>query len=516
MASITALPNEITDMILNDLPSHSILNLSKTCRRLCKAALPHIYRDISMQWTGLAPDRTSSRRPKIERLLYTLTSKPELARMVRTIEFRARDCVFWRDDGAVQLSVQFSDVYLGAEEKRLYRRIVDAFSLPLAQTEHWKRELAQDSNLYVIMMLVISQCAHLELLSTSIVFLLQGDWLKDLVRHALRSKREAQQLRKLAHVEVTSDAHGEDWRTEPLCLKETLLHLLYLPSMSTLDLTAITDGPDLYRHSRQMFNTNFWPLDHIPTARNFTTLHLRRSEISLNTLEGLLAQTPTLRELRYDGFKPFSSGKLDLTTLRAGLEHVRSTLTHLTVRCELYIGEDDDGAEEIESVSVGRLGSLRDFTELTTLSVPCAVLFGESNVTPGHEWQLASVLPTRLRKLTIYDDLWGFDSFGLPEGVPRLKTFEEFFKGGALGPTASYSQAPGVHQTRLKHFRSATPDLSSFVFDIRNRIWALAGYWRYSDASSHLVQMCESEGVSCTVLHDGKIKKRRPALYSDR
>jgi hypothetical protein len=516
MASITTLPNEITDVILNDLPSDSTLSLSKTCKRLYKATLPRIYRDISMQWTGLAPDRTTPRRPKIERLLYALISKPELARMVRTIQFRARDCVFWRDDGAVQLSVQFSDVYISAEEKRLYKRIIDAFSLPLPQTEHWKRELSGESNLYVIMMLVISQCTHLESMSTSIVFLLQGDWLKDLVRHALRSTQEAQQLRKLAHVEVTSDAHGEDWRTEPLCLKETLLHLLYLPNMSTLDLTAITDASDLYHHSRQISNTNFWPLDNIPTARNFTALHLRRSEISLNTLEGLLAQTPKLRELRYDCFKPFSSGKLDLTTLRAGLEHVRSTLTHLTVRCEMYIDEDGDGIEEIESVTSGRLGSLQDFTELTTLSVSCAVLFGESDVTPGHEWQLASVLPLRLQKLTIYDDLWGFDSFGLPEGVPRLTMFEEFFKGGTLGSTTAFSQTPRVQQTKLKHFRSATPALTTFVFDIRNRIWALAGYWKYSDASSHLVHMCESEGVSCTILHDGKIKKRRLALYSDR
>jgi hypothetical protein len=513
MASLTSLPNEITDMVLDDLPSHSILSLSKTCRRLCKATLPHIYRNINMQWTGLAPDRTTSKRPKIERLLYTLTRNPELARMVKTIEFRARDCVFWRDDGAVQLSVQFSDIYISAEEKRLYKRIIDTFSLP--QAEHWKKELSGDSNLYIVMMLVISQCTHLESLSTSIVFLLQGDWLKDLVRHALHSTQEAHQLKKLAHVEVTSDAHGEDWRTEPLCLKETLLHLLYLPNISTLDLTAITDDSDFYHRSRHTSNKDFWPLGTVPTAQNFTALHLRRSEISLDTLQGLLAQTPKLRELRYDCFKPFSSGKLDLGTLRAGLEHVRSTLTHLTVRCEMYIGEDDDDTE-IESVSLGRLGYLQDFKELTTLAVSCAVLFGESDVTPSHEWQLASVLPFRLQKLTIYDDLWGFDSFGLPEGVPRLKTFEEFFKGGTSGSTTATRRTPGTQQTMLKHFRLVTPELATFVFDIRNRIWAHAGYWKYSDASSRLEHMCESEGVSCTILHDGKIKKRRPAPNSDR
>jgi hypothetical protein len=148
----------------------------------------------------------------------------------------------------------------------------------------------------------------------------------------------------------------------------------------------------------------------------------------------------------------------------------------------MYSDEDEDDIEQIGSVSIGRLGSLQDFKELTTLSASCAVLFGESDVTPIQDWQLASVLPFHLQKLTIYDDMWGFYSFGITDGVPLLETFEEFFNGDSMGLL----------------------ELTDFVHDIRNRAWACNGYWEDFNTRSRLRQMCKSEGIRCKILQNDK------------
>jgi hypothetical protein len=490
MASITSLPNELTDMIFAYLPFWSILGLSKTCKRLYKATLPLLYRDINMQWKG----QSTSKRPKIEKLLRTLIEKPEVARMVKNIQLCARNCVFWTDDGALKLSRKITSVFMSREERRLYEHTIE--TLPLSQAEYWKEVIARDDNLYAIMPLVISQCTHLESLSTSILFLLDVDWLKDLIRYAVNSSQESRQLSKLARVTVTSDAYGDDWTTEPLSLKETLLYLFYLPNMSTLDLTAIADDPEPLHHLHQIPVAKFWPLN-IPTAHNLNTLHLRRSQVSPNILGYLLKQTPNLRILRYDCFKPASSGRLDLTALRAGLQNVRSTLTDLIVRFDMYTDNDSWAIEEVPSACIGRLGSLHDLTALATLSVSYVLLFGELGVTPVHEQQLAYVLPQQLQKLTLYDDLWGYEAFGTTEGVPLMETFEDYFRGDPIGVAHQPNQ--DAQRTRLADSCLGTLELTEFVLDIRSRRWAYDSYWKDLDTKLKLERVCNDTGITCTI-----------------
>jgi hypothetical protein len=48
MASITELPGELLDCILNDLDTHGTINLAQTCKTLHAAALPAAYHTITL------------------------------------------------------------------------------------------------------------------------------------------------------------------------------------------------------------------------------------------------------------------------------------------------------------------------------------------------------------------------------------------------------------------------------------------------------------------------------------
>jgi hypothetical protein len=75
------LATELTDATITHLALENIISLSQTCHSLRSAAIPMLFRNVSMIWDGYV-----SRRCKPMQLLHTLLLNPALSSHVKCIE----------------------------------------------------------------------------------------------------------------------------------------------------------------------------------------------------------------------------------------------------------------------------------------------------------------------------------------------------------------------------------------------------------------------------------------------
>ena len=203
---------------------------------------------------------------------------------------------------------------------------------------------------------------------------------------------------------------------------------------------------------------------------------LHRSPVTAETLEMLLKSAHNISTLFYDCYLPSTSSPLDLNVLKQALQHVHATLTHLTIRYDIFANEALD-ASSLACVVTGTLGSLASFTSLTELHIPLGVLFGQ--VRPSEAPTLASVLPSRLQRLTISDDLWEFDvSYQWIEDGRIMAILAAFLEG-----------VPGEEPS----WKKATPELRVFVLDMRERGWILQ---LSKEDTAALRRMGKADGLS--------------------
>lgn len=149
-------------------------------------------------------------------------------------------------------------------------------------------------------------------------------------------------------------------------------------------------------------------------------------DVSPAYIDGLLQGCATLKRFtcRWSWTDDFIPGHpVDLPALWQSLQHVRHTLTHLTI----------DTSESAWQVGMDRnipaLGSLRDFSVLTYLEVPELVLWGDDD--SADPPPLASILPPSLEMLILKTE-WDDDiedalrelSTDCTEALPRLKEVE--------------------------------------------------------------------------------------------
>jgi hypothetical protein len=146
------------------------------------------------------------------------------------------------------------------------------------------------------------------------------------------------------------------------------------------------------------------------------------------TIGRLLIHTPLLQVFEYDCFLCPDHVPLDLGCLREALLHIRSTLTSLTVRYELYNSEYLDViAQDTDGVIEGSLGPLHDFPILANLVVSLPVLFGTN---ADRHPSLSAYFPPALEHLTI---TVAFQC--IFEDVHSMAFFRAYLSGEKLGST---------------------------------------------------------------------------------
>lgn len=193
-------------------------------------------------------------------------------------------------------------------------------------------------------------------------------------------------------------------------------------------------------------------------------------------VEHFLQHTRQLCHLQYHCMLPSSQTALSLDALRSGLDHVSKTLTHLTFHYEIEVDMAVD-VTTIRDLLYGSLGSLRSMEALTHLDISLLVLFGQ--IDPDDAPPLAELLPPRLRRLTINDELWGYDAFRDWEGESVFAALDSLFGRGAA-------------------CKAATPDLQEFVLDFRDSGWYGEGY--QPERLDQIQSMCEAQGIDCLIL----------------
>ncbi|OAL51786.1 hypothetical protein IQ07DRAFT_586135 [Pyrenochaeta sp. DS3sAY3a] len=524
MASLNDLPNELLDNILARLDSRDALRLSMTCKSMRAAALPTAYRSIVMKWiNGPVPESPEAIVPRIHALLRTLLKSPELVKLVRSLDFRAEGCVFLQDEGEPRISVpQISDE-ITQEDQSLFADAIEALQLP--DFELCKVIFVQQpGEAPIIQMLLLAYCTQLTSISFAIEFLMESDWIAMFVENTVTAPRGhplSGLLKTLTEVRVTSDTEGYIWSSDYTVVLMSILRLFYLPCVETLVLTSFVDDNEegvLWRDEENPFR---WPLRTPPWAEKLTHLQLLRSSISPELIDMILQQTPNLHTFDYECIKYPDSGCLDLPLLRGALGHVRNTLTTLIIRYEIYDDEEEGlVAQDTFSITEGSLGPFDDFPVLTDLITSMAVLFGSDVITMGRTPRLADFLPPKLQRLTLTDDLWLYPDFQQCfEGVDAMAILRTYFTGEKInddwddgggydtrggdnwGAGKCYSRIRW-HEFEQPGWKTATPELRSFTYDLRERGDKSFAYWTDERPREELKAVVQAQGIECEVLFD--------------
>jgi hypothetical protein len=117
----------------------------------------------------------------------------------------------------------------------------------------------------------------------------------------------------------------------------------------------------------------------------------------------MLTQTPNLKTLFYACYLPAFECDFDVDELRRGLEHVRNSLSKLTLNLIIMQRGLIDFSDHEWPLTHGRIDDLREFLSLTDLEIPLTFLHGHT--APEHWQPLADLLPPNLISLTVKDEL---------------------------------------------------------------------------------------------------------------
>jgi hypothetical protein len=241
-------------------------------------------------------------------------------------------------------------------------------------------------------------------------------------------------------------------------------------------------------------------------ARSLKSLRLKTTAVPASWIYDVLQHTSRIETLEYDVVTYLDLDEsvlvlqiLDLPKLRAGLNLVHSTLKHLILRFE----DKTRNCEDLGMLCRNHLGSLRNLTELVSLEVSFGMLFGPFGADTVQLPHVSIVLPAKLRRLTITDDFWGFETFSNTEGVATMAIFKRFFTGERLMEGWTLDTELGDIRWIKEgdgEWIAATPGLKEFVFDIKKRGWASYDYWGEAGPCEELQHMCESQGIHCEIL----------------
>ena len=315
----------------------------------------------------------------------------------------------------------------------------------------------------------------------------------------------------LKRVRLTCNTNGDDWAPGCLQLEQSPLYPFYLPNLEVFELAQFEEPLEVlgYAEDEEGYAADFWPMSSraLPIANNLTTLSLLRASASAIAFETLLKQTPNLRAFELEFFQDTEVFPLDLSRLKSALDLVQKTLTHITIRFEVFPGEDED-ARDYVTVVYARLGSFREYQALKHMELSLHILFGSEDSMNGVFYPLSAVLPPNLQSLTITDDLLMFADFQQYfEDMEAMAIFRRYLTGEKLldrwqgndwrTQDQRFDWVPGAIEGE---WRIATPQLKRFVYDLRKRGYLSMDYWNNGKIRNQFRRMCKEQGIEGEVL----------------
>lgn len=496
MASLGEIPIELVELICSLLSTGDALSLCRSSKSFYRIAHPLLFRHVTIQWNQCARHDSP---PNFTSLLQFILRNPDYAKYIKTLDVPNvvyHACLAWS-----RRLKNGNPWHWTPEEKALARAAIEE-GCRLAHPDDWYEAVVERANLGAITALILAHCTHLESLTVDASFITTSnryfdDMLRPIIIPSLsRPEPPARPpvLPSLAHVTITHDDmislhptydpdlemfYAGDYEEPGGEPPDALFLFFYLPRLTTIHFaykpdcvaTQPWDPSSTYYFLR-------WPLASPPRLANLTALRLDAIVAPAGAIEFVLRCTPSLESLVYDCKLPSSCSPLNLTTLREGLDHVRNTLAHLVIRYEIEADEAVDPVT-LTSVTTGSLGPLDGLTALENLEISPFVLLGQ--VPPQTAAPLAAVLPARLKRLVLNDDLWLYDAFETWRGEQMEALLMDFFAGGA--------------------WKTATPLLEEFIFefvqDAKYRRSALHMYWNDGVNRSRLLQTVGGQGIRC-------------------
>ena len=461
MPSLPNLPTELLDAIITHLSRKSKLKLSKTCKTINTASLPHLYHTIRLMWKV---DNKPTKQPRITSLLRTIVARPDLAAAIKAIDFKATGYTA-RTEGKLSSPKRIHSLI--DDDVQAANHILSEAKVP--ERPKWDSAL-KEKDLDAIIALVLSQCTNIQFLSLGAYFLYANAFLPSLLAHAINPPRGAELtgLSKLEHVRLGVDM--DEYTCDSVFFLDfsmsTSLPLFYLPTLKS----AYIMPPTTWRPFE-------WTLPTPPRATQLSDLRLKRSRATAEVVAKMLDVCPNLHSFEYD-YRPNVGGKrLDCDVLIQALKNYESSLKHLRICLLPYSSNTlmtwEFGETEYQD---GRIGDgLKLFTALETLEVGLAVLLGWEAVSA---MPLSDVLPKNLKTLTIRDDCWRYEGWEWSD-KEYLKLFYVFLKHDRWRDTC-----PDLQVINLRLDQSMEDD------------WALESREKFR-------KMCSVKGV------EGRVSKAR-------
>lgn len=162
---------------------------------------------------------------------------------------------------------------------------------------------------------------------------------------------------------------------------------------------------------------------------DLSSLDIHHSTVSPSGLGRILLATPCLKSLKYDawidvnGYSPDARRRrelLDCDELGRELAHVKSTIEELYISVQIFCTPESIKAREIRFPTIehgkfrgasGKVGTLRDFTKLKSLTMPTALIADWTPIRKSYRSlmflppKIANLLPMKtLQQLLLSDD----------------------------------------------------------------------------------------------------------------
>ncbi|KAF3804045.1 hypothetical protein GCG54_00007838 [Colletotrichum gloeosporioides] len=472
MASLATLPNELLDAILLEIPAADLVSLTQTCRNLRSVSLPLAYRDIAITSNG----STNDRLPRIILLLRTVLESPRLTRHIKSLrlftgEVRRSDTLA-HERAEILTKWNGPPLLAGDMSGTLVSKAVHETQSSCAAD---RITAIFDGDLAAASALILARCEQLESVTVDHEFARQGaKWLTAVFRHglgALKDDTRPPTFSNLTKLDITCYPRRDVPHYWDHISKELFMLSLYLPKIKSLRLGR-TPRIDAWDEDAQRFDVA-WPFPAAPGAASLTSLRLDRSATTFSGIEELLKRTPNLRSFYLDNFFP-ETYRQDSRILRQALQHVRRTLLHLTIKYKVT-SEDYPDADSLVYLVCGSLGSLRDLEVLEELDVALCVFYGQDRDLQALP-SLSEGLPPNLKRFTVNDSLWGYNTFYEWPTHVYVPLLRAFLGGG---------------------WRTGTPQLQEFALDAR-WLWNGTDHELTHDMRG-LRKVCEEQGLKCTL-----------------
>lgn len=447
--TIHDMPAELFDEILALISVADISSLSRTCRTLHSYLSPRVYHTQDWYWKDDHPS------PPYHLLLRTLLSNPRLTGYVKVVKLRGGGIVreegwnrgYWLDtpSGLEPLKRARSIWKIGQCPETFFtpgeiQAIHDLVSYTTV-CEAYKRDAVQEfnrGNVDVMVALILQHTQAIEHLDLGFGYLQHAEFVPRTFQYLMNCTTAIAPYPHLTSATLGSDGMQT---LEDVWLGLDLFRLfLYLPKLVQMETMFLE--PVIFA----------WPSPtKTPQAMILSTLELRNTTASEDTLGMILSCTPNLKHLVYDHHRMVALGMshwksyqqllwsgaarpqvlLHGPRLSKALAHVKDTLQSLVLKVR-FEGEVQIDIKDLRNTNylcglIGRVSGLERMPKLTSLEISWVLLLGwqadydgqpgilkkgpdipEADII-GFSWP--NILPPTMQLLRIRDDLSDFSHY---------------------------------------------------------------------------------------------------------